>query len=170
MLKKLLIIVLLFYFFILLKDSFLMHFSLFGVVPNLVFILFSLLVFFEKKDSNLLIIFYALIAGLLTDIFSYSHIGPAVISLIVIGLLFKKVQLSLKNTSESYPLSYFLSLFTIFLLTYKLLIATYLYFYNSEKIINIFGWDLVFYLIYNALVATVGYYIYKKYFFKVSKW
>lgn len=167
MLKKLLIIILLFYLLILFEYNFILHFSLFGIIPNLVFILFSLLIFFEKEENTSLFVFYALIAGMFTDIFSFNYIGPSIISLAIAGLLFKKTQLALKNTSQDYPFSYFLPLFTVFLLAYKLLIDLYLYFFESFSVQNFLGWDLILYLICNAIIASAGYYIYKKFFFKI---
>lgn len=74
MIKKLLIFTLFFYFLVLLQTSFFVHFRIWGIVPNFVFIAVILLNLFEKpKDYAGLLI--ALVAGLFLDIFSQGMIG-----------------------------------------------------------------------------------------------
>jgi rod shape-determining protein MreD len=162
--KKLLIIVFLFYLFILLQNSFLAHFDIFGVSPNLVFVLFFLLVFFEKKDKTYRAIFLAITAGLFLDIFSFTCLGPSIIVLIIIALLLKKAQSMLKNREDTYPFVYFLPLFIIFFLVYDLLLGLTFYFFDPNKIIISFGTETIFAVIYNSLVASSFFYIYKKFF------
>ncbi len=152
----------LFYFFALLQSSFFMHFDLFGAVPNLVFIFFFLLVFFEGKARYYQIIFLAIIAGIFLDISSYTYIGPSIVLLLIIGLLLKSVQSSLTNRKDNHPFIYFLSLFIIFLLAYDLLMDLYLYFLYPNKIAAILGIKIIFSLIYNSLIASIFFFIYKK--------
>ena len=120
--KKLLIVIFFSYIFALLQYSFLTQFSLFGTVPNLVFILFFLVVFFEKEDIDYKIIIWSAIAGIFLDLFSYNYLGLSTVLFIVLGFVFKKIQMSLKNTEGKYPFFYFLPLFIIFLLITKYLI------------------------------------------------
>jgi len=160
--KKLLIIFFIFYFFAILQNSFLTHFSLFGTTPNLVFILFFLLTFFEKKDDSYSIIFLALVAGFFSDIFSYTYLGPSIALFITIGFLLRGVQSLLKNRKDSHPFIYFLPLFVVFLLAYSLLLGACLYFLDPNKIAIGFDMRTVFSTIYNIVVATVLFYFYKK--------
>jgi rod shape-determining protein MreD len=162
MLKKSLILVLIFCFFALLQNSFFTHFNLFGATPNLVFILFFLLVFFEKKDSSFLIVFTAVLAGFLLDIYSSAYLGPSIVLLIIIGLLSKGIQSLLKNKGDNHPFAYFLPLFIVFLLAYDLLIDLCLYFLGQNKIIISFGVETIFAIIYNIIIASAFFYIYKK--------
>lgn len=159
--QKTLVIIFLFYFFALLQNSFFTHFNLFGVIPNLVFIIFFLLVFFERKDNNYQIIFLAITAGIFLDIFSFTYIGPSIISLIIIGILLKNAQSLLKNKRDIYPFIYFLPLFIIFLLIYNLLSDLYLYFLDPNKIIMAFSAETVFSVIYSSFIASLLFYIYK---------
>lgn len=175
--KKYLIIILLFYLFALLQNSFFTHFSLFETVPNLVFILFFLLVFFENNPDhpfghaprNYQIIFIAAAAGIFLDIFSYTYLGQSIILLIIIGFLLKNTQSLLKNREDRYPFIYFLPLFVIFLLAYNLLLSSYLYFLDPNKIIISIGTKTIFSSIYSLLIASVFFHIYKKILASSSK-
>ena len=159
--QKLLIIIILFYLFALLQNSFLWPFNLFGATPNLGFIFFFLLVFFEKEGKNSNVIFFAVIAGFFTDIFSYSYIGASIILLVVIGILLKKIQLTLKNREDGHPFVYFLPLFFISLLVYDLFLGLYLNFLDPSRVAIAFGLETVFAIIYNLLVASASFFIYK---------
>jgi len=168
--KKILIVIFLFYFFALLQKSFFTHFSLFGFVPNLVFILFFLLVFFEGKflpalsGKNYQIIFLAATAGFFLDIFSSPYLGPFIVLLAIIGISLKKAQALLKNRSDNYPFIYFLPLFVFFLLIYDILSDLYLNFLVANKIVIIFDARIIFFLICNAIIASIFFYVYKKFF------
>ncbi len=161
--KKILSIIFLFYLFALLQSSFFSHFDLFGAVPNLVFILFFIVVFFEEKTNNYFIIVSAIMAGIFLDISSYTIIGPSIILLTVIGLLLKKFQLLLKNTGDSHPFVYFLPLFAVSFLIYNFSKELYLYFVDSSRIAVHFGFPEIFLLIYNALVASILFFVYRKF-------
>jgi len=164
--KKLLVITFLFYIIALLQNSFLIHYNLFGVVPNLIFILFFIIVFFEKRNStgqtvnDYLAIFTAVIAGVFLDIFSYTYLGPSIILLIIIGLLVKRTQSSLKNKEDKYPFIYFSFIFIISLFIYNFLITLFL---SPNNIATMISLGTVFMLIYNLFIASILFYIYKKF-------
>src|ERR1035437_4047733 len=125
--KRLLAIILIFYLFALLQNSFFAQFNLFGAVPNLVFIFFFLLVFFEKPNTylpgNYQIIFLALIAGIFLDFLSFTYLGSSIMLLLGIGFSVKGVQSMLSNRDNDRPFFYFLPLFIIFFLVYQLLFS-----------------------------------------------
>lgn len=156
-------IVVIFYFFAILQNSFFVHYSLFGAVPNLIFILFLLLIFFGKQYINYLIIFYSIIAGLLLDIFSSGYIGVSVIFLIIIGFLIKKLHSLLSEKNDKYSFMYFLLLFIISFVGFNLCLAIYFYFLNSAGEMISFNWSFVFDLIYNLFFGSVIFWIYKKF-------
>jgi len=93
MIKKILISIVIFYILVLLQASFLVHFSVWGIVPNLILIAIIFWNFFEKKKSYLGL-YNALIGGFFLDIFSNKFIGFYIlISLtlaIIIKLIFRK--------------------------------------------------------------------------------
>lgn len=146
--KKFLIIILLFYLFALLQNSFFTHFNPLGAVPNLVFILFFLLIFFERPKGypGWEVIFYSVAAGFFLDIFSYTYIGPSIVLLIIIGFTTKSLQTLLKNQKDSYPFIYFLPLFIIFLSAYSFLLG-----------------GTIFSAIYSIVIASILFYLYKKF-------
>lgn len=81
--KKILILIIFFYILILFQTSFLIHFPILGLIPNLVLISVILLNLFEKPQ-NYSGYFSAFIGGFFLDIFSENFIGFYV--LISLGL------------------------------------------------------------------------------------
>jgi len=169
--KKILSIIALSYFFVLLQNSFFVHFNLIGAVPNLVFILFFLIIFFlgDKPSGSGLasgwnIIILAMITGFFLDIFSYTYIGPSIVILMAIGFLLKKIKILLSDREGTPSLTYYLPLFIVSLLAYDLLINIYLYFLDINKIIMIFDIKIIIYIIYNCIFATIAFFIYRRFF------
>ena len=160
--NKLLFLVILFYFIALLQNSFLAHFALFGAVPNLVLIFFSLAVFFGDKDSYYFTLLLATATGVLLDIFFYSCFGPSVFALLALGFLLKKIKLSLKNGKDHYPLLYYLPIFFVFFIGYAAFIGLYLRFFDPNSMHINFTFKDIFVLIYNLFVAYIFFSIYKK--------
>jgi rod shape-determining protein MreD len=161
---KYIFITVLFYLLAILQNSFFAHFNLFGATPNLVFIFFLLIVFFEKQRLNYIIIFYASIAGLLLDIFSSGHIGVSMVLLIMIGLLIKKIHSLLSEKNEKYSFIYFFTLFLFSFIIYKLSLGIYFYFSNDQNNLINFDWKIVFDMIYNLFFASIIFGVYKKFF------
>lgn len=83
MVKKILILILFFYILVLLQTSFLVHFNVKGIVPNLVLVSVILINFFEKPKENLGFI-SGICGGFFLDIFSENFIGFYI--LISVGL------------------------------------------------------------------------------------
>jgi rod shape-determining protein MreD len=163
---KYLFLVFLFYLFALLQNSFFKYFNFFGAIPNLVLIFFFLIVFFSRQGRDSAVtgenIFYAIIAGTLLDIFSYTYIGPSIILLIFLGFLLKKSQSLLKNRDDNYPVVYFYPLLIFFILAYDLLMGLYLYFFGLNISIMNFNFGTILSIIYNLIIASVFFYLYKK--------
>jgi len=88
--KKILVLVIFFYFLALFQTSFLAHFSIFGFVPNLIFIIVILWNFFEKPKKTLGI-FSALIGGFFLDVFSSRPIGFYIFILGAMSLFIKLI-------------------------------------------------------------------------------
>ena len=154
------VIFFLFYIFAILQNSFFVHFNFFGAVPNLVFILFYLLAFFSTKKRNYSatweVTFYAIAAGLFLDVFSSAYFGISIILLLIIGILSKKVQSMLQESSnDKFPITYFLPLF---------LISWMVYDFTKGLALNQFVFPSIAGIIYNLGTATIGFYIYRKFF------
>lgn len=165
--EKPLIVIIMFYFFALLQSSFFVHFNLFGAVPNLVFVLFFLLLFFEQPGSfapfskGFDAIFLALVGGFFLDVFSFAYLGPSVAIFLIIGALLIKIKKILKATQDPYPFYFFLPLFFVFLVTYNVLISVFYYFAGFSKMLIVFNSVTVWSLIYNIFIAVVAFLVYK---------
>ena len=151
---KYLLIIILFYLFAILQTSFFIYFTLFGSVPNLIFILFFILIFFSNKNSYYSAIFFAILAGLFLDIFSVSNLGISIIVLTAIGLIVKKILSLLKEQNEDYPFVYFFVLFLSSLIIYNLLLQNFTIRLNLTFLPEI---------IYNSIIAILGFWICKKF-------
>ena len=88
--KKVLILILVSYILVLLQTSFLVHFSILGIVPNFIFILVIFWNFFEKS-KNPLGLFYAVSGGFFLDVFSSRPFGFYILILGIISLFIKLV-------------------------------------------------------------------------------
>ncbi len=154
----------LFWFFAILQNSFFVHFSLFGAAPNLVFVLFFLILFFEKRNSYFQIIFCAILAGLFLDFFSYTYLGTSIVLLLIIGFLAKSVQSSLQEKrNDKFPFIYFLSLFFVSIIIYKSLLAVMINKFNLTQFILIPNLAIGADVVYNLLIASIAFYLYKKF-------
>ncbi len=160
--RKYLLIIFLFCFFALLQNSFFTYFNLFGGVPNLIFALFFLLIFFANQNSAIQVVLWAVVAGFFLDIFSYSFIAPSIILLVVLGLIIKKIQSTLKTRDDNYPAVYYVPLFVFSFLAYALIISIYLNYIEVRKIAFVFSFNIIFSLIYSLIFAELFFYIYKR--------
>ena len=88
MIKNLIILTIFFYFLALFQTSFLVHFSIRGVVINLILVSIFLINILEapKKNSG---IFSAFMAGFFWDTFSEKFIGFHILILIFFALVIK---------------------------------------------------------------------------------
>lgn len=87
---KVLISIIVFYFLVLIQTSFLVHFTIFGTVPNIVLILVILWNLLEKRRSYFGLI-NAIIAGFFLDVFSNHFIGFYVLILVGLAISIKLI-------------------------------------------------------------------------------
>ena len=85
---KILITAILFYLLILLQTTFLVHFNICGIVPNLVFISIIIWNIFEYPKKNLGL-FSAGIGGFYLDVFSNRPMGFYILILIGLAVIIK---------------------------------------------------------------------------------
>ena len=88
MIKKILILILSLYILTLLQSSFLVHFNIGGIVPNLVLMVVILISLFENPQKNLGI-FSAFIGGFFLDIFSENLFGFWILILLALSIFIK---------------------------------------------------------------------------------
>lgn len=164
--QKILAIFILFFLFALLQSSFFSQLSILGAIPNLVFVFFFILVFFNGPkgypNGNSQVILLSLLAGIFLDIFSYNYLGPSIILLLALGFLLKKIQSLLKNKEDNYPFVYFAPLFIIFFASFEVLLMAYLRFFDSSHAMMVFDLKFIVGIIYNLIFAFIFFCIYKK--------
>jgi len=100
--------------------------------------------------------FFAAAAGFFLDIFSYIFLGASAVLLLFIGFLAKRLQLVLKEGRSAHPLFYFLPLFLVFFVAYRISLA----------LIGMafFDYKFIFEAAYNLTAALVLFLAYKKFF------
>jgi len=154
--------IILFYFFAILQNSFFTHFVFSGGVLNLIFILFFLFVFFENKRNYYWIFFYAVIAGLFLDMFSYASLGISIVLLVIIAFLIKKTQFLLKEEKNDSSLVYFVLLFSVFFVLYSLLFQVCIFIFIVPHVFSKFNLSFIVEIIYNLIFAVLAFFICKR--------
>lgn len=160
---KYLLIGIFFYIFAVGQNSFLVHFNILGITPNLVLIFYFLLLFFEKTDKFHLGIFGAFIAGFLLDIFSHYYLGISIVLLVLLMFVVKKVLQILWERSDEYSIIYFISLFILYLISYRVVLNVCMLFLNPPFADFTVNWALLIVGAYNLLFALIGFYIFDKF-------
>lgn len=151
-----------FYLFAVFQNSFFTSFSKFGIMPNLVIVLFFLFIFFEKHKNSYFFIFCAMSAGFFLDIFSSEYLGVSIVLLLVIGLTAQKIHSLLSERNNKYSFTHFIFLFIFFLLFYNLFWAVYTYiFYHTGSVVS-FSVKSILNIIVNLIFASAVFFPYRK--------
>lgn len=150
-----LITALLFLIFALIQAVFLPFFGIMGQIPNLVFILFYLIVFFDEKKEGF---FWAIFAGFLLDVFIPSYFGISIASLLIIYLIQKASRYFLKDIKGKYFILNFVALFSVNFIIYNIFIYIASMIFAFEFTI---GLSFIISLMYNIVFLLPGFYIYK---------
>lgn len=152
---KYLITTLLFFIFAIIQNSFLPYFNIMGVVPNLIFALFFILIFFENTDEGF---FHAIVAGFFLDIFLGSYFGISIISLVIVYFFQKLIFHFFEKDKNKYIILNFIIVFSLGFVLYSVLLYLFSIIFNFE--FNL-GWNLVVSLINNLIIGTLGFYIHE---------
>lgn len=139
--------------------SFLPYFNIAGAVPNLLFILFFTMVFFERQSIvNQSGFFTAIIAGVLLDMALPSHFGPSIIALLAVYALHKMSMHFLPDIRDDHMIFYFMGIFSLEWLCYHALVRAYASFTGFT--FN-FGPVVLVGLVYSLIIAIIGFYLYR---------
>lgn len=155
MFLRYLTIAVLFFLFSLLQVSFLPYLGVAGSSINLVFILFFIVIFFDKNREGF---FVALIAGFFLDVFLPSYFGISMVVLLLIYLIKEMVVYFLKESREKFSIIYFIIMFSSLLIAYYFLMYFALLAFGFSFNVNR---NIIMSLVINALFAYLGFYIYK---------
>lgn len=159
--KKIFLFVVLFYFLALFQYSFLSHFAIKGVAPNLVLIAVLALGFFKRKESVLKGA-EGFAAGFFLDIFSSFPLGTAALSLGLTTVISRRI---LRNFKKINCLSALL-LFVLATLLFEFLAPLFGFLFKipSEGITSLIfplNYGLLLALIYNSVLGLLVFYFVK---------
>ena len=161
------IIIIFFLIAALLKAGFLPYIAIMGTVPNLIFILFFVVVFFEQYrilpqySQELFLsggILMAIIAGLLLDMSSPFWFGSSIIALLVLYFLIKTGMRYLDQRDDRYLLFYFVSVFLGSFVAYVFLSWAFAGFADTGMSFNS---RIIVKVAYNLAAAIILCYAYK---------
>ena len=145
----------LFYYLALFQNSFLIHFSVFGALPNLIVILLCLLAFFEPKRLRFGVLL-AIIAGLFQDLILGYFIGVSVASFLIIYYAIKYAKGQLSEHDQNFYVLYFGAILSGAFIFNRLFIGVY---DGSLFSFNIL--ILLLEVVYNLIIGTIGFYFAK---------
>ena len=154
--KRILISILFFFVLSLFQTTFLVHFNLFGLLPNLVLISVIVFNFLENSEKKTGIII-AGIGGLFLDIFSSSFLGVSILILVILAYLIKKFLWTFREENIIYFIPVFIASFFLYELFYALLNGAINLSFNFPCL-NKFK---LFEILYNLGVGALIYYIAK---------
>ena len=140
-----------------LQRSFLPYFSVMSAIPNLVFTIFFLLIFFEPKYEYATGIFAVTAAGFLLDIPLSPYFGIAMGSLVAVYAFRKAIIFFLKEGTGNYRMFHFLALFCAGFLGYQGLLHAGLVLVGRPEPL---GLTPVISLLYSLPFAVAGFYLY----------
>ena len=109
--KKELSLILFIYFLALFQQSFLPHFAVWGITPNLVLISIFLLNVLDSSSGIILAFF----AGLILDIYSGSLLGISALSFLILAVLIRKSSRLFQKSN----IFYLIAMFSFCLFFYK---------------------------------------------------
>jgi len=151
------LIILLFFVLAIFQASFLPHFSIFGIAPDLVFIAFFTLIFFEKPHHYYEGVFFTITAGSILDLFSTSRFGAAIGTLFLLYFITKTMVYFLKESRHQFPIFYFFPIFLISFILYVMIQRGLTGFYDGRFFLN---QQMLIALVYNTIIALLVFYLY----------
>src|SRR3989344_8696790 len=110
------------------QNSFLSYFIMAGFIPNLLFVLFFILIFSEQSHKYYGGFFTVMMAGFIIGLFAPFYFGTAVASLWLVFFFLKTIFYFLKERKNEYLLLYFIPLFLISFALYNTLMYVFMIF------------------------------------------
>ena len=160
---KYVIIAMLFFIFSWLQASFLPYFSVLGAIPNLIFILFFIIVFFEQSSGRAVPITTAIIAGIISDLFLPSPFGVSIAAFLVIYFLYRIISHFLRSGQSDHLVFYFIGMFSVLFVAYHALLYLAGMLFPVEASL---GATTFISLVYSLAFGLAGFYVGKALFAK----
>ena len=157
--KKFLLVILFFYILSLLQTSFFASFAILGKIPNLILVSAVFFLILENPKENFGF-FVAGSGGFFIDIFSNYPLGAAIIFMLFLAFVLKKISSYLQKITMLW-----FSLSSLFALILYNLFSGVIFYLLPPSIFQIdFGMLLSIELIYNFILLLAGFYL--LYFFR----
>ncbi len=149
------IIILLFLLLTLFQVSFLPHVSSVVMAPDLVFLFFFLLIFFQSPNQYSESIVVTVIAGFMLDIFLMPYSGVATVSLLLTLVIIQTAFYFLKERQGKYVAFYFIAVFLIAFTFYHAIIFLFIHSFHTPALLplNNIGIELV----WNLAIALIAF-------------
>jgi len=160
--KKDFLIIILFYFLALIQSSFLSHFAIRGVSPNLILITVLLFCLFESPEGSLGKS-SGFSGGFFLDVFSASPLGTATFSLFFTAFISKKVLQDLKKID--FPFVFLFFVLAVLLFELLALFFSFVFGIALEGLTPLrvpLDYSIPIALIYNSLLGLGGFFLLRK--------
>lgn len=144
----------------LLQSSFLAYFGIMGIVPNLIFIVFFTVIFFESKHTYEFGFWAAIISGFFVDIVFGYYFGISIGVMLSIYLLHKTTVHFFKETRDRFSIFYFIPIFLAFLVIYHALLYVILTVLRMPINMRL-DVSFIVLLMYNLIFALAAFYLYR---------
>ena len=146
---------------VILQNSLLVHFEIFGAMPNFILISLIIFIFFENQKEKFSIML-ALSGGFITDIFSNMPLGTTAIIFLILMLLLKKGTALVKELNFLCSFLLF-SLSVIFYIISRKITLFSLAYMSQKTAPNKFdiGWLVFIEIILNIIIGLIIFYILK---------
>jgi rod shape-determining protein MreD len=154
---KYFLITLLFFIFALLQISFLPYVSMADAMPNMIFVLFFILIFFSRKEPG---VFTTVMAGFFLDLLLPSYFGISIIALLMIYFFQAAADHFFRKDQHEHLVYYFIAMFSASFILYHALLYVCSVIFNFEFYV---GQNVIMGLVYNLVFAIIGFYIYIKF-------
>lgn len=153
------IILLLFLITALFQAGFLPYFSIMNVAPNLLFILFFIVVFLKAEKDYYYEFFLVITAGFFLDIFFNGRLGVSILSLFILYLAIQFTRHLLEEYQDEYFVGYYVLSFLVCFFAYGFLIQLLLHPLTIGMNVGIVT---LVQILYNVTVALLGLYAYEQ--------
>jgi len=140
----------------LVQVSFLPYFSISGALPNVIFTVFFLSIFFANTKSYAFGLFVCIIAGFFLDLISSFYFGVSMAALLGVYAAYHLSFGVLHQRNESARIFYFLAYFAAALVVYNALLWLLLKVMGSQLYVGI---PLVISMPYSLLLGIIGFYV-----------
>jgi len=157
---KYILIVLAFYFISLIQNSFLSHFIVFGVTPNLLLALVCLNTFLDESQSCSGLV-SAISAGAFLDILNGSFLGVSILAMLLVCLFIRKTLVYLIDFPIEYSILYFIPILAISSVLYMFIVNLLFCLFSWSIFLSFNIWAILGEVFLNVILGVIGFYSFR---------